>query len=165
MPEIIRLFLIIATTIIPMVAGSPKTALCGPKPELPASCDPADEKSCVQPLLAGEEAPFEGQLLTFRRAAYLAVEAGGCTERLAIEAERLEGVWSAKLQTAEDLRRHDAETHQLELDLVLKRLEQAEELLTPPWWERPAFVAGVTAVLTVGVVVLSTWVLHAAIPD
>jgi len=142
-----------------------KTALCQRPPELPASCDPEDAKSCVQPLLEGETAPFAGQLLTPRRAAYLAVEAGGCQERIAVELERSNDDWRAKLAAERSLRQNDQSAHELELDLAMKRMQQMEETLGPEWYERPAFVIPVTAVVTIGAVVLATWIVDRGTPE
>ena len=139
-------------------------AHCEPQPKLPASCDPQDSKSCVQPLLEGEAAPFSGQLLTFRRAAKLAVEAGSCKETTAIEVEHVEDSWKLKLETEQRLRKNDEDAHQLEVDLLMKRMAQMEETLVPHWYERPTFVATVSVVLTIGAVVLATWIVDSATP-
>jgi hypothetical protein len=143
---------------------SPRMGHCAPQPTVPGSCDPADQKSCVQPLLEGEAAPFSGQLLTPRRAAKLAVEAGSCKEATAIEVEHAVDVWKLKLETEQRLRKNDQDAHQLEVDLLMKRMAQIEETLSPHWWERPVFVATASAVLTIGAVVLATWVIDSATP-
>lgn len=140
------------------------TAHCEPRPTLPASCDPQDQKSCVQPLVEGEVAPFTGQLLTPRRAAKLAVDAGSCKEATAIEVGHVEETWELKLNTEQRLRKNDQDAHQLEVDLLMKRMAQMEETLAPHWYERPVFVATVSVVLTIGAVVLATWIVDSATP-
>ena len=139
-------------------------AHCAPQPTVPGSCDPVDQKSCEQPLLEGEVAPFSGQLLTPRRAARLAVEAGSCKEATAIEVERVADVWQLRLETEQRLRKNDQDAHQLEVDLLMKRMAQMEEALSPHWYERPVFVATMASVVTVATVVLATWIIDSSIP-
>lgn len=119
---------------------------------MPASCDPADPKSCVQPLLEGERAPFTGQLLTGRRAALLAVRADQADERTQLKLAEAEALWQVKLDLA-------ATKHQIQLDgarTEARLWQQNAEQQIPPWYAHPAFVATVAGVVGLVVGVLST---------
>lgn len=116
-----------------------------------AACDPNDPKSCVQALTVGQPAPFPGMLLTLRRAAKLGVAAEGCDARVDLAVQREQEAAGVKIQGATQLRENDQQTCQLRVDLLMRRMVE----LSPAWYERPAFVATLTATLTVGVLALS----------
>lgn len=118
-------------------------------------CDPEDPKSCVQPLVTGDPAPFDGQLMTNRRAAKLAVLAGGCQDRIDLAVARERELATIQLYGEKALRTSDQASAQLQKDLLLKRMAEMEGILTPRWYERPAFVTAVTAVATVAVLAVS----------
>lgn len=120
-----------------------------------AACDPNDAKSCVQPLIAGQAAPFTGLLLTPRRAAKLGVMAGECEARVALAVDREQELAQVKLQGAQQLRDNDKQGAQLQVDLLMRRMAEQEKALTHRWYEHPAFVATLTAVTTVAVLALS----------
>jgi hypothetical protein len=122
---------------------------------LPKVCDPDDAKSCVQPLLEGEAAPFAGQLLTTRRAAKLAILASGCQERVDLEMGRERELGMVALNGEKALRVSAVDSAKLQRDLLLTRMGELERSLTPPWYERPAFVAVVTVAATVAVLAAS----------
>lgn len=121
----------------------------------PRICDPDDAKSCVQPVAAGEPAPFDGQLMTNRRAAKLAVLAGGCQDRVDLEVARERELAAIALNGEKALRASDQATAQVKVDLLMKRMAEMEDILTPRWYERPAFVSAVAVVATVAVLVVS----------
>jgi hypothetical protein len=122
---------------------------------LPKSCDPDDPKSCVQPLMEGEPAPFSGQLMTGRRAAKLAVLAGGCQDRVDLAVGETRELGTIDLNAEKALRASDQAAFQLQKDLLMRRMAEMEDTLAPRWYERPAFVAAVTAVVTVAVLAVS----------
>lgn len=157
-------YVVLAILGVLVAVCTPRDARGAPQPTVRGSCSPDDPKDCVQPLLEGEAAPFSGQLLTPRRAAKLAVEAGSCQERVEIETQRVTDRLQLQIDLQKSLRANDRQAHELQLDLLKKRLEQAEEILSPRWWERPAFVIPTTVVLTVGAVVLATWIVDSATP-
>lgn len=115
------------------------------------ACDPADPKSCVQAVTEGQVVPFTGVLMTLRRAAKLGVAAEGCQERVELAVEREQELAQVKLLGERQLRENDRQTSQLQVDLLQRRMAE----LAPAWYERPAFVAPLTAALTVAVLVLS----------
>jgi len=129
--------------------------ISGKAQTFPKVCDPDDPKSCVQPLTAGEVAPFDGQLLTNRRAAKLAVAAGGCQDRLDLATERERELAAIQVAGEKALRDSDRITAQIQKDLLLKRMADLEDTIKPHWYERPAFVAGVASVVTVALLVVS----------
>lgn len=113
------------------------------------ACDPSDPKSCVQALMEGQPAPFTGLLMTGRRAAKLGVLAEGCQDRIALATGEIRELSQIQLQGLQAMRQNDKETTKLQTDLLMERLKGAEELFSPRWYERPAFVAILTVVLTV----------------
>ena len=129
--------------------------ISGKAQTFPPTCDPDDPKSCVQPLVKGEPAPFDGQLMSNRRAAKLAVAAGGCQDRVDLVTERERELAKVILDGEKALRASDQAGAQLQRDLLMKRMAEMEDILTPRWFERPAFVAAVTVVATVAVLVVS----------
>lgn len=131
---------------------TPSVALSAP-PSLQPACDPQDSRSCVQPLLEGEAAPFTGQLLTPRRAAKLAVKAGQCKERIRLETTRISNLLLVDLEAERAKRTNDAKHHQLQLDLMKARLVEASQR---EWYEHPvlvaAFAVAATSLVYVGAV-------------
>lgn len=107
-------------------------------------CDPEDPESCVQIVAAGEEVPFAGALMTFRRAARLTVAAEQCDDLRALDLGEAHELHQIQLKAMQDQRDADAETHELQLGLY----QQREEELAPVWYEHPIFVAGVSIALT-----------------
>ena len=118
-------------------------------------CDPEDPKSCVQALIQGETVPFDGQLMTPRRAAKLAVLANGCQDRVALCREEEQALSATKLAGEEALRKSDELSCTMQKETLMKRMQGLEELLTPKWYERPAFVAIVASTVTVALLVVS----------
>jgi len=124
-----------------------RMASAGP-PTLDPACDPNDAQNCVQPLLAGEEAPFTGQLLTPKRAVKLAVEAGQCKERIALAVQRAHALLNIDLQAERDKRSNDTRHHQLQLNLLNRRLDDA---LQRHWYEHPLVIAALSVAATTAV--------------
>ena len=113
------------------------------------ACDPSDPKSCVQAIAEGQPAPFTGLLMTGRRAAKLGMLAEGCQDRIDLMVGEIKELSQVQLQGLQAMRQNDKDTAKLQTDLLMERLRGAEELFSPRWYERPAFVAALTAVLTV----------------
>jgi len=118
-------------------------------------CDPQDPKSCVQAVTAGEVVPFDGQLLTPRRAARLAVAADGCVDRVGLAIEEQKAVAAQQIAGERSLRANEVVSCKLQTDTLTKRMVAMEEILTPKWYERPAFVAIVSSAVTVALLVVS----------
>ena len=118
-------------------------------------CDPADPKSCVQVVTEGQPAPFSGVLMTGRRAAKLGVLAEGCQDRLDLAVDAAKELAAIQVRGIQAMRQNDVDSGKFQRDLLLKKLQDAEELYSPRWYERPAFAATVTAVVTVAVLAIS----------
>jgi len=114
-------------------------------------CYPNDPQNCVQGLIVGQTAPFTGMLMTNRRAAKLGVMAEGCQDRIVLSVGEANDLAQIQIQGLQAMRKNDQDAEKLQKDLLLKQLEKAEELYSPRWYERPAFVATVTAILSVAV--------------
>ena len=93
--------------------------------------------------------------MTLRRAAKLGVAAEGCQERVDLAVQREQELAQVKIQGAQQLRDNDQKGAQLQVDLLMRRMVEQEKLLTPRWYERPAFVTIITATVTVGVLAMS----------
>lgn len=107
-------------------------------------CDPGDPDSCVTYVLKGQQAPFTGQLLSNKRAAVLAVKAGGCSARLKLEIDREQALFQAKLTLEQRLRAIDTQSRDQQIKILQERLEDLSS--GPPWYSRPPFVVAVTVV-------------------
>lgn len=114
-------------------------------------CDPQDPKSCVQLLLEGEKAPFTGQLLTIRRAAKAAVGLMMCDDRIKLKLAEANELWGIKLDLAKRLAAADLEAAQAKIKVLQKALQERR----PPWYHHPAWVAGLTTTILVGILVAS----------
>lgn len=113
------------------------------------ACDPSDPKSCVQAITEGQPSPFTGILMTGRRAAKLGVLAEGCQDRIDLAVGGIKELSQVQIQGLQAMRQNDKETSKLQTDLLIQKLKGAEEFYSPRWYERPAFVAVLTTVLTV----------------
>jgi len=105
---------------------------------------------CAVALYQGQVAPYTGQLLTTPLAIRLGQKADRCDAVVRIEADYARKLVLVDLDLEKRLRANDAKAYQAELDAVRAGL-------AVPWWERPAFVGPVAAVLGAGVVILSIW--------
>jgi len=130
-----------------------------------ASCLENDPTSCRQTVREGELVPFDGQLMTPKRAATLAVAAGQCQDRIAMEVSQAVELMKIDLQLQEQLRANDKEHAQKQLDLLMTELELTRELTEPSFWEHPVlwFTLGVAA--TVAAVGITVAVLDATRPQ
>lgn len=113
-------------------------------------CDPKDSTSCVLPLVEGESAPFTGQLMTFRRAAKLAVMSGQCSARIKLATEETTEVLELQINLQKSLRANDAEVWKLKEDLFRKRIDAVEAISSRHWYEHPVVWAIVGAGVMTG---------------
>jgi len=123
-------------------------------------CDPADARSCVQPLAAGELAPFDGQLLTMRRAAKLAAAAGACSERLKLELEREKEISSSELDYVKAVCAAEQASAKTQQDLLMRRIAALESETGPSWL--PMIIAGASMIGSVSMLVLSICLIKSA---
>jgi len=119
------------------------------------NCDPDDPKSCVQAVLEGQPVPFAGVLLTTRRAVRLGVLAEGCKDQIGLAVSEEKELGAIQVSSCEAKRANDSESSKFKIDLLLSRLKDAEEMYAPRWYERPIFVAGVAAISTTALMVVS----------
>lgn len=108
-------------------------------------CDPDQPSHCARPLQKGEEAPFSGQLLSTELSLDLGLKADFCEEKLKLELDFQKKTLGLDLNLERQLRENDRKAWEAERALLIKRLEEAQ---AGHWYEHPAFVATVTAVLT-----------------
>lgn len=134
--------------------------LAQPAPLLPKACDPADALSCVQPLRLGDVAPFDGQLLTPRRAAHLAVVASGCRDLVDLELSRERDLGALRLAAERAMRENDRTAAKLRETVLLKEIETREEPAVS-WYSRPPVVVGCTVVAIVAILVASVQLIQA----
>ena len=118
-------------------------------------CDPQDPTSCIQTVFTGQQVPFNGVLLTNRRAAKLVVLAEGCQDRVNLTLSEAKEIADAKLKSADDRLKNSEDTFKIQRDILLKRLEESESIYSPKWYEKPIFVVPVTAIVTVGLLAMS----------
>ena len=118
-------------------------------------CDPQDPTSCLQTVFTGQQVPFNGVLMTNKRAAKLLVLAEGCQDRLNLSLAEAKEIAAAQLKSTEDRLKNSEDTFKIQKDILLKRLEESEEIYSPKWYEKPIFVVPVTAIVTVGLLAMS----------
>jgi len=118
-------------------------------------CDPSDTKSCVQAVSQGQPVPFTGILMTGRRAAKLAVMADGCQTRIDLAVGEVKEQTDIQVRGIQAMRQNDLSSAKFQRDLLMRKLDESEALFSPRWYERPAFVAAMTAIGTVAVLVVA----------
>jgi hypothetical protein len=75
--------------------------------------------------------------------------AEGCQDRIDLMVGEIKELSQVQLQGLQAMRQNDKDSSKLQTDLLMERLRGAEELFSPRWYERPAFVAVLTTVLAV----------------
>lgn len=132
----------------------PDMGRCESKLQFEAFCDPNDPKSCVQTLVEGEKAPFNGQLLTFRRAAKMSAKLELNHERLQLKIDEATEPLEREIAFQKRLQKSAEKAHKQSEDFLVKQIDEA----LPDWHERPIFVASASVVVTLGVIALSVWI-------
>lgn len=129
------------------------------------ACVQDDPSDCRQTVVAGEEVPFDGQLLSPRRAARLAVQAGQCQERIVTEVARAVELIKIDLELEKGLRANDADAAAMQTDLLKGALQDARESSEPGFLEHPLlwFTIGVAA--TAAAIGLTVAILDATRPQ
>ena len=120
-----------------------------PAPE----CDPQEPGKCSTHLLKGVGAPYTGQLLTTKLAISLGLKAGECDVRTDMEVRHTKREMQFELDLERLLRENDKKTHQLELGVVESDRDRWKEHANVPFYERPLFVASLTAIVIVSITV------------
>ncbi|MFA4944425.1 MAG: hypothetical protein WC789_06965 [Lentisphaeria bacterium] len=125
------------------------------------TCDAGDAKKCSTPLQAGQVAPYAGQLLTPRLAVDLGQRAQGCDARMELAVQFAQDSAQVDLRLERSLRENDLKASAEREKILQDALQAAREAQKDPWYEHPAFVATISVVLTVGLVVAVGYALQA----
>lgn len=147
-----------------LCALSTTCGTCAPEPVLAADlkykpvCSAPSE--CVLPILRGEIAPFDGQLMTSLKAAKIAVESADIDKRIRLEVAHTSSIAAIDLRTEKAF--HAADLRQLIAENGI--LERQLAAASPAWYERPVIVVPATVVLVLGAVFVGAKVLEAAKP-
>jgi len=121
-------------------------------------CDGENFSMCAQPLLKGEKAPFDGQLLTPELAISLSQRAMAFDSQLEIELERSQKLHDIEMHYQQDINNLDKEASKKQIKLLEKRLNEVVKI---PWYKTPVFVAITSCVSTVLVVFGATYLVKA----
>lgn len=136
-----------------LLATSPALAL-------PKGCTGGPDGICAVPIVAGDRAPFTGQLLTTELALQLGSAADDCKSRDKLEVERCLEDAKIDLDTERTARTSDNRAFEGQLKQLQEQLARAQKVAeesAPPFYAQPWFVAPVVAIITGGVMV---WALH-----
>ena len=128
----------VLTTLFPLIAGAQDLKF---KP----TCAPDDPKSCIQPLIPGEPAPWSGQLMNTRRAIITWKKLQGYDAHKDLDIENLNEKHAIDIQLARDQRASDKEAANEKYNILNDRLEEALRAAKTPFYEKPLFIAIITA--------------------
>lgn len=123
----------------------------------PGACD---AEICATPLAKGDRAPYDGQLLTPRLAVRLGLRAEEYETRRALELNQAKALAGLDLALEKRLREIDADAASAREDALRRALEAERQR----WFERPPFVAAVSALVTVGVLFGAAHLISIATP-
>lgn len=113
-------------------------------------CDPDNPKMCASPLVKGERAPYSGQLLTPDLALALGLKADRCDAMLKIEREAAKKETKITVELERQLKTNCDRRCKLEKRVIRWEVDHWKEAAKVPWYEKPVFVATVTAVVVGG---------------
>ncbi|UCG51425.1 MAG: hypothetical protein JSW58_14755, partial [Candidatus Latescibacterota bacterium] len=125
---------------------------------LPAECDPDDPDLCSKPMVQGEVAPFNGQLVTPKLLISLGLNAESFDARLKLEIDRVEGTYKADLEYAETRYKNLQESTDKQIQLLTGELEKATNRV---WYEHPGFIIACTLVAAVLIFVATAYLIEA----
>lgn len=108
-------------------------------------CNEEDFSMCAQPLVQGEPAPFDGQLLSPELAISLSQKALDFDIELTIELQRQQKLFDIELDYQKELRTMEQEGARKQIEVLEKELEEA---ISVPWYRTPVFVATVSCIAT-----------------
>ena len=158
--------LVVAAAIVVMVIAMlvPRSA-CASEPQ----CADGNEAACAVPLMRGQVAPYDGQLLTPTLAIELGIKANNADRWLELELSRTTSLADSRLQHEKELRQIDVaqltrERDAHERDAARWRADSARKVEPPHWTSHPAFVSSVSVLLTLGLVWTAIQIVHAGAP-
>lgn len=125
------------------------SALAAEASDSAAKLPVCDGQLCSAPLVKGQAAPFDGQILTVPLAINLGQRANACSTVTGIEVTRAVQLAKADL----DLEKR---VHAIDNDAAKMReaaYKKAAEDLKPKWYESPIFVSLAAVSVTIGLVV------------
>jgi len=108
-------------------------------------CDEDNWALCAQPLLQGEPAPFDGQLLSPELAIKLGQRALDFDIELTIQLDRQQKLHDIEMGYLKDVYELEKVAAEKKIDVLEEALEEAGEI---PWYQTPGFVAVVSCVAT-----------------
>lgn len=117
-----------------------------PLPHPDAVCDPQDATKCVTPLRKGEPAPYEGQLLSPRKAVAIWRGVDDCQTHLDLSLEQQRAIEGMRHQYWTDRLKLHEKHWQVKIDLLQRELDTALKAQKQPFWEKP-WVVGIGATL------------------
>ena len=118
-----------------------------PSQAVAIECDPEDPSRCAVPLAAGQEAPFDGQLLTTQLALDLGLKANQCDAHIKLQVDFAEKTAALDLGLERALRENNQKRYRQELEAVVADRDRWKQLAAVPFYEEPWLVATVTAVV------------------
>lgn len=121
------------------------------------ACDEREPLLCAAPLMAGDLAPWSGQLVTTELAIRLGQKAAGCDALRALDAEHAAKLAAVDLGLERRLREVEAAEHDRAVDLLEAELRRALAAREVPLVERPAFVAGATFAATATIFTIAAY--------
>lgn len=121
-------------------------------------CDDTDSEKCSQPLMAGEVAPFSGQLLTPKLAIDLGQKAAAFEVQLQIELEYQGRLRDLDWNLEKEKHRIDEAACTEKVNLLTDQLKDAK---LEHWYQHPLFVSSISVVLTTLIFVGATYLVRA----
>lgn len=125
------------------------------------SCTKNDPEDCRQTVKAGEVVPFDGQLMTPRRASRLAVMAGQCRLKIDTAVEEMKMLLGLDLKLEQQMRANDNDHAKREIELLTRRLEEVQ----PSWYEHPALWMVIGGIIVGAVIGAAAAILDATRPS
>ena len=118
-------------------------------------CDPEQPTHCSQYVVAGTKAPFDGQLLTTDLAIDLGLKADSCERVVGIEVKHEKKLASLDIALERSIRKSVERMHAEELEIEKADRDRWREAAAVPFYEKPWFVALMTAGV-IGSIVVGT---------
>ena len=131
----------------------------------PKSCVEGDPEDCRQTVSQGEETPFDGQLLTPRRAARLAVQAGQCQERTVEAVSKAVRLLEVDLSLSIQSRGNDKDHSSLTVGLLKDELVKTQEASERSFLESPILWFGIGVATTAALIGISVAIISETRPE
>ena len=136
---VLRIVILVTALLVPSIAWGQGTA---------KQCVAGKPTHCVQPLVSGEPAPFDGQLYTTELALDHSEKVHSFEARLKLDVEYVRIRLQLEIENLQRLREIDLEASNARGEAHKRALDAA----LPPFYERPAFVIPLTAIIVVGAI-------------